>query len=108
MHVQCGYDLLKRIDFPWPVAETVLQHHERLDGSGYPKGLKGNEILLEARIIGLADSIVSMAYEQRFHRPRLGISAALIEVEKEKGRLFDAAVVDATLRLFREKGFDFR
>ena len=102
-HAQCGYDILKRIEFPWPIAETVLQHHERLDGSGYPNGLKGDEILLEAKIIGLADSIVSMAYEQRFHRPRLGILAALAEVEKGKGRLFDAAVVDAALRLFLEK-----
>lgn len=103
-HCQLGYDMLKKIDFPWPVAEAVLQHHERLDGSGYPRGLKGDQILLEAGIIGVTDAIVAVAYEQH-HQPDLGIAAALAEVEKYRGKLYDPAVVDAALRLFREKGF---
>lgn len=103
-HCRLGHDMLKEIDFPWPVAEAVLQHHERLDGSGYPRGLKGDQILLEARIIGVTDSIVAVAYEHH-HQPDLGIAAALAEVEKCRGKLYDPAVVDAALRLFREKGF---
>ena len=103
-HCRLGYDMLKKIDFPWPVADAVLQHHERLDGSGYPRGLKGDQILLEARIIGVTDSIVAVAYEHHY-QPDLGIAAALAEVEKYRGILYDPAVVDAALRLFREKGF---
>jgi len=104
-HARFGHDVLQNIDLPWPIAEIVLQHHERLDGSGYPRGLKRNEILLEARIIGVADTIVAMAFEQHAYRPRLGIPAALAEVERQKGCCYDAAVVDAALRLFHNKRF---
>ncbi len=103
-HPRLGYDMLKDIDFPWPVAQAVLQHHERFDGSGYPDGLKGDEILIEARIVALADGIVSMALEQHPHRPRLGLPAALAEVERRKGTRYDPAVVDTALALFLEKG----
>jgi HD-GYP domain-containing protein (c-di-GMP phosphodiesterase class II) len=104
-HPQFGYDILKQATLPWPVAQAVLQHHERLDGSGYPKGLKGDEILPEARIIAVADAIDALAFEQRPSHPRLGISAALLEIEKHKGTLYDEAVVNAAIRLFREKEF---
>lgn len=103
-HAQAGYEILSELDLPWPLAQTVLQHHERMDGSGYPQGLTGEQILLEARIIAVADTLVAITYQHKDH-PRLGIPAALAEVEKGKGTLFDAAVVDATLRLFREKGY---
>ena len=102
-HPRLGYDMLKDIDFPWPVAQAVLQHHERFDGSGYPDGLKGDAILIEARIISVADGIVSMALEQHPHRPRLGMPAALAEVERGKGTCYDPAVVDTALELFLEK-----
>ena len=82
------------------------QHHERLDGSGYPRGLKGEEILLEARVIGVADVVEAMS-SHRPYRPARGIEAALEEIEKGRGALYDAAVVDACLELFREKGFEF-
>lgn len=103
-HPEAGYELLRKIDFPWPVAEMVLQHHERVDGSGYPKGLHGSEILKEAKILAVADTIEALAFGQRPNHPRLGIAAALQEVEKQKGKLYDEAVVDAALKLFREKG----
>lgn len=104
-HPQLGYDILKQITLPWPVAQAVLQHHERLDGSGYPKGLKGDDILLEARIIAVADTIDALAFQQRPSHPRLGIPTALLEIEKNKGTLFDEAVVDAAIKLFRDKEF---
>jgi PAS domain S-box-containing protein/putative nucleotidyltransferase with HDIG domain len=103
-HPQVGYDILKEIDFPWAVAKIVLQHHERMDGSGYPQGLKGDEILLEARILAVADVVEAMA-SHRPYRPALGIDAALSEIEKNRGRLYDPEIVAACLRLFREKGF---
>jgi putative nucleotidyltransferase with HDIG domain len=103
-HSQIGYDILKEIDFPWAVAKIVLQHHERMDGSGYPQGLKGDEILLEARILAVADVVEAMA-SHRPYRPALGIDAALSEIEKNRGRLYDPEIVAACLRLFREKGF---
>lgn len=105
-HCQVGYDILKNIDFPWPVAEIILQHHERIDGSGYPQGLKGNEISLGAKIIAVADVTEAIA-SHRPYRPSLGIDFALETVEKERGVSFDAEVVDACLRLFREKLFEF-
>jgi HD-GYP domain-containing protein (c-di-GMP phosphodiesterase class II) len=103
-HPQSGYDILKRIEFPWPVAQMVLQHHERLDGSGYPNGAKGDDIILEARILSVADLVEAIS-SYRPYRPGLGIDAALKEIEEKRERCFDPAVVDACLRLFREKGF---
>lgn len=104
-HPQLGYDILKQVTLPWPVAQAILQHHERLDGSGYPNGLKGNDILPEARIIAVADTIDALAFQQRPSHPRLGIPTALLEIEKNKGTLFDEAVVDAAIKLFRDKEF---
>jgi PAS domain S-box-containing protein/putative nucleotidyltransferase with HDIG domain len=103
-HSQSGYCILKDIEFPWPVARTVLEHHERMDGSGYPNGLTGDNLLMESRILSVADVMESMA-SHRPYRPSLGIEAALNEIEKNKGTLYDNAVADACLKLFREKGF---
>jgi PAS domain S-box-containing protein len=103
-HAQSGYDILKDIEFPWPVADVVLQHHERIDGSGYPQGLKGDDIPLEARIIAVADVVEAIA-SHRPYRPALGIEAALEEIEKNKGILYDNTIADACLRLFREKSY---
>jgi PAS domain S-box-containing protein/putative nucleotidyltransferase with HDIG domain len=103
-HSQKGYEMLKDVDSPWPLAQIVYQHHERMDGSGYPRNLKGDEILMEARIMAIADVVESMA-SHRPYRPALGLNAALEEIEINKGTLYDADVVDACLRLFREKGF---
>ncbi len=103
-HPQSGYDVLKHVDFPWPVAEIILQHHERLDGSGYPRRLKGGEILLEARIMAVADVVEAMS-SHRPYRPGFGVDAALVEIETNSGRLYDAQVVAACLRLFRDKGY---
>jgi PAS domain S-box-containing protein len=100
-HPQAGYNLLKDIDFPWPVAKIVLQHHERLDGSGYPQGLKGKEILQEARIIAVADVVEAMA-SGRPYRKALGIEAALKEIKSGRGTLYDEEAVDACLALFEE------
>lgn len=106
VHPQVGYDIIKEIDFPWPVAEMILQHHERLDGSGYPNGLRGDQIILEARIIAVADVVDAMV-SHRPYRAALGVDAALEEIERHRGVLYDAAVVDACLHLFREKSFVF-
>jgi PAS domain S-box-containing protein/putative nucleotidyltransferase with HDIG domain len=103
-HSQAGYNIMKDIDFTWPVARIILEHHERMDGSGYPNGLSNNDFLLEARIIAVADVVDAMA-SHRPYRPALGIDVALREVEKNKGVLFDPDVVDACLMLFREEGF---
>ena len=103
-HAQAGYDILKGIEFPWPVAQAILQHHERLDGSGYPNGLRGEEIILEARILAVADVVEAMA-THRPYRPGLGIDAAMEEILKSRGTRYDAQVADACLRLFREKGY---
>ena len=104
VHSQIGSDILKAIDFSYPVAQIVLQHHERLDGSGYPNKLKGDEILLEARILGVADVVEAMS-SHRPYRPSLGIDAALDEISKNKGTLYDPEVVDICLKLFKEKEF---
>lgn len=106
IHPQVGYDILKDVEFPPPVAEVILQHHERMDGSGYPQGLQNEAILLEARIIAVADVVESMA-SHRPYRPALGIDAALDEIEQQRGILYDPAVVDACLKVFRQKGFQF-
>lgn len=100
-HPESGYDILKGIEFPWPVAEITRQHHERLDGSGYPRGLKGEEILIEARIMCVADVVEAMA-THRPYRAALGIDAALEEVTSKKAQLYDAQVVDACLKLHEE------
>lgn len=105
-HSQIGYNILKTIDFPWLVAKIVLQHHEKIDGSGYPQGLKGNQILLEARIIGIADVIEAMS-SHRPYRPALGIDKALEEIYKNKGNLYDSEVVNVCIKLFKEKRFKF-
>ncbi|TRZ75489.1 MAG: PAS domain S-box protein [Deltaproteobacteria bacterium] len=104
-HPKKGCDILKDVEFPWPLAEIVHQHHERMDGSGYPRNLKGDEICIEARIMAVADVVEAMV-SQRFYRPGLGIEAAMEEIEKNRGILYDNAVADACLRLFREKGLN--
>ena len=106
-HSQAGSDILKAIDFSYPVANIVLQHHERINGSGYPNGLRADEILLEARILGVADVVEAMS-SHRPYRPALGIDKALEEISQNRGILYDPEVVDACLKLFREKGFKFK
>ena len=101
-HPQAGYDVLKGVEFPWPVAPVALQHHERMDGSGYPQGLKGEEILLEARIMAVADVVEAMS-SHRPYRASLGLDITLAEIERGRGTAYDEGVVDACLRLFREK-----
>jgi PAS domain S-box-containing protein len=103
-HPQATYDLLKGIDFPWPVAEICRQHHEHMDGSGYPQGLRGEQLLLEARILAVADVFEAMS-SHRPYRPALGVEAALAELQHHRGTLFDADAVDACIRLVREKEF---
>jgi len=105
-HVRAGYEILKTVEFPWPVAEIVLQHHEKLDGSGYPKGLRGDSILIEAKILAVADVVEAMA-SYRPYRPALGVDQALEEIVRYKGARFEPRVVDACLKLFSEKGFTF-
>ena len=105
-HSQIGYDILKGIEFPWPIADMVLQHHERMNGSGYPQGLKEEEISLEARILMVADVVEAMA-SYRPYRPALGIEVALEEIEKNKGILYNPKVVEVCQELFKEKGFKF-
>jgi PAS domain S-box-containing protein len=105
-HAEAGFKILQNVEFPWPVAQTVLQHHERLDGSGYPRGLAGDAILLEARILAAADVVDSMMM-RRPYREKLGRDAALQELEAGKGRLYDPAVVASCCSLFRDKAFSF-
>ena len=105
-HSQMGYDILKGIEFPWPVAQMVLQHHERIDGSGYPQGLSGDEIYLGAKILGVADVVEAMA-SHRPYRASLGLDKAMEEISKNRGVLYDPDVVDAALRFLRRKGFEF-
>jgi response regulator RpfG family c-di-GMP phosphodiesterase len=100
LHPQTGYDILKGIDFSWPIAEQVYQHHERMDGSGYPRGLKGNEILLGARILAVADVVEAMN-SHRPYRPALGLDKALAEIEMNRGVLYDSEVADACLWLLK-------
>jgi PAS domain S-box-containing protein len=103
-HAQAGYNILKNINFPWPIAEVVYQHHERIDGSGYPRGLKGEEILLEARIMAVADVVESMT-SHRPYRPGLGMAAALFEIQKNRGTLYDENVVDTCLKMFNDDNY---
>jgi len=106
-HAQIGYDILKDIEFPWDIATMVLQHHERLDGSGYPQGVTGERILLEARILTVADVVEAMA-SHRPYRPSLGMDKAMEEIKEKRGRFYDPDVVDACLRLFSENKFTFK
>lgn len=105
-HSENGHDILKHIEFPWPVAEITYQHHERINGSGYPLGLSGENILIQSRILAVADVVEAMS-SHRPYRQALGVQAALDEIESHKGILYDSAVVDACLKLFYEKGFQF-
>ncbi len=105
-HVETGYEVVKHVESHWPIAEAIRQHHERLDGSGYPNQLIGDAIILEARIIAVADTVEAMATDRPYRRA-LGLEAALREIEEGKNRLFDAAVVDACLRVFNDKHFAF-
>jgi response regulator RpfG family c-di-GMP phosphodiesterase len=105
-HARAGFEILKNIDFPWPVAQIACQHHERMNGTGYPDGLKGEDILLEARIIAVADTVEAMA-SHRPYRPALGIDAALEAVNQGKGDLYDVQVVDACTQLFSKGTFRF-
>ncbi len=103
-HSEVGYEILKKIDFPWPIAQIVYQHHERMDGSGYPQGLSGKDILFEARIMAVSDVVEAMA-SHRPYRPALGIDIALEEIEKNKDGIYDSEVVDACLRICKEEKF---
>lgn len=105
-HAQAGYDILKNVDFPWPVADIVLQHHERLNGTGYPQQLAGDAILQEARIVGVADVVETMS-SHRPYRPSLGLDSALGEISTQRGILYDCEAVDACLTLMREGRFEF-
>ncbi len=106
-HAQSGYDIVKDIEFPWPIARMIIEHHERMDGSGYPNGLTGDKILPESRILAVADVVEAMA-THRPYRPSLGLDKALDEIAQNRGRLYDPEVVDACLRIFREKGYAIR
>ena len=107
-HSQVGYDILKSIKFPWPLSQIVLQHHERMDGSGYPNGLCGKEILIEAKILGVADVVEAMA-SHRPYRPALGIDKALEEISINKGKFYDVEAANACLTIFKEKkAFEFK
>jgi putative nucleotidyltransferase with HDIG domain len=105
-HVQAGYDILKQIDFPWPLADIILQHHERMDGSGYPNGLNEEEILLSSRILAVSDVFETIA-SHRPYRPSLGLQRALDEIRENRGRLYDRRVADVCLALFEEERFQF-
>jgi putative nucleotidyltransferase with HDIG domain len=102
VHTKIGYDILKNIPFPWPIAQIVYQHHERMDGSGYPQGLIGKDIMIEARILAVADVIEAMASHRPF-RSTIGIKKAIEEISQNRDRLYDSAAVDACIRLFEEK-----
>jgi len=105
-HPQVGYDILKNIELPYSVAQIVLQHHERMNGSGYPAGKPGEDILLETRILSVSDVVEAMA-SHRPYRPALGVDKALEEIKKNKGVLYDSEVVNVCLKLFNEKSFEF-
>jgi len=106
-HPQIGYDILKKIDFPWPIAQIVLQHHERLDGSGYPQRLKGNEIMYEAKILGVADVVEAMS-SHRPYRSALELWKAFDEIRQNRTILYAPEVVDSCLKLFQEKGYELK
>ena len=105
-HVKAGYDILKQIEFPWPIADIILQHHERLNGSGYPQGLKEDQILLPARILAVADVFETIA-SHRPYRPALGLRPAIDEIRTNRGKLYDMQVVDICLSLIEKGQFEF-
>ena len=105
-HPRTGYEILKKVDFPWPIAEIVFQHQEKIDGSGFPRGLRGDEILIEAKILGVANVVEAMS-SYKSYRPALSIDESLTEISKYENILFDPEVVDACIKLFKEKGFKF-
>jgi len=104
LHAEASFDILKNIPFTWPIAEMAHQHHERLDGSGYPRGLKADKIIFEARILAVADTIDAMS-SHRPYRAAIGLDAALKVIEAGRGTLFDETIVDACLRLFKEQNY---
>jgi len=105
-HPQVAYDILKSVEFPWPIFRLVLQHHEMMDSSGYPGGLRGEDILPGARILAVADVVEAMA-SHRPYRPALGLEKALDEISKNRGVLYDPEVADACFRVFNQRGFKF-
>jgi len=105
-HPEVGFDILKRLEFSWPIAQIVLQHHERLNGSGYPNGLKGEAILLEAKILAVADVVEAMV-SHRPYRPALSVDKALEEITQNRNILYDGAVVDACVKVIKEDHFQF-
>jgi response regulator RpfG family c-di-GMP phosphodiesterase len=105
-HPQIAFDILSEIEFPWPIAQIVYQHHERIDGSGYPLGLSGDDILIEARTITVADTVEAMS-SHRPYRPSLGIEEALKEISGQRNVIYDPHIVDACMSLFRDKNFKF-
>jgi len=105
-HPKVSYDILKMVEFPWPIAKIVLQHHERLDGSGYPLGLSGEDIMIEAKILSIADVVEAIAFH-RPYRSAVGIDKALEEISEKKGLLYEAAIVDVCMGLFARKNFEF-
>lgn len=105
-HAQTGYDILKHIHFPWNIAQAILQHHERLDGSGYPNGIKGDLICLEARIIAVADTMEAMSFDRPYRKGK-GLEATLDEISQGSGKYFDAEVAQACLKVFRQDGYVF-
>jgi len=105
-HPKVGYDILKMVQFPWPIAQIVLQHHERMDGSGYPRGLSRKDILLDARILAVADVVEALA-SPRSYRPARAVDKALEEISKNKGVLYDPEVADACSKVFADRCFEF-
>jgi len=104
-HAQAGFEIVSPIEFPWPIADMVHQHHERLDGSGYPEGLQGDQIIVGARILAVADVVEAMS-SHRPYRSALGIEAALEEIQQNRGRLYDADVVDACVAIFADQDYE--
>lgn len=105
-HPSLGYQILKKIDFPWPIADIVLQHHEKINGSGYPYGIRGDDIMIEAKILCVADVVESIS-SHRPYRPALGLDSALFEIKEKQGVLYDTEVVNAVIELFTKDKFQF-
>jgi putative nucleotidyltransferase with HDIG domain len=105
-HSQTGYDILKSVEFPWPIADMVVQHHERMDGSGYPSGIREDKLLMEARILAVADVVEAMSSHRPYRAP-LGVDKALEEISRNSGILYDPSVVDACMWVFNDEGFKF-